>query len=137
MAYGDFENKEEIYSSRLKAGKRTYFFDVKETRNGEYYVTISELLKRTGRDGQPITTRHKIFLYKEDFDTFTQELSNAVGFIRQEKGADYGAEGRVYDEEWNDEGNGRNAPQAPPQAEEKKDRPDSSGYSADIRFEDL
>jgi len=137
MAHGDFDNKEEIHSSRVKAGKRTYFFDVKETRNGEYYLTISELLKKTGRDGQLITTRHKVFLYKEDFDTFAQELANTIGFIRNEKGEDYGAEGRVYDDEWVDDGNGNRVPPKTDSPPSPSSGSDSSGYSADIRFEDL
>jgi hypothetical protein len=140
MAHKDFDNKEEIHSSRVKAGKRTYFFDVKETRNGDYYLTISELLKKTGRDGQPMTTRHKLFLYKEDFDTFAQELTNTIGFIRNEKGADYGADGRVYDDEWVDDGNGN---RIPPKVENNLSSEsdggfsDNTGYSADIKFEDL
>jgi hypothetical protein len=140
MANKDFDNKEEIHTSRVKAGKRTYFFDVKETRNGDYFLTISELHKRVGRDGQPMTTRHKIFLYKEDFDTFAQELTNTINFIRNEKGADYGADGRVYDDEWADDGNGNRVPprtESPSSSESDDSSHGNSDYSADIRFEDL
>lgn len=138
MAQGEFDNHEEIYTARVKAGKRTYFFDVKETRNGEYYMTISELLKRQGHDGQPVTTRHKLFVYKEDFNTFTQEITKAIAFIRKEKGEDYGAEGRVYEDDWNSEGSGHrnaqsNAAPEPPEDSGKSE----SGYSADFKFEDL
>jgi hypothetical protein len=137
MAQGEFDNHEEIYTARVKAGKRTYFFDVKETRNGEYYMTVSELLKKTGRDGQPMTTRHKIFLYKEDFNTFMQEMNNAIGFIRKNKGDDYGSEGRVYEDDWNNENAQRSGSSTPPAADDKDKDTSGSGYSADFKFEDL
>ncbi len=136
MAQGEFDNHEEIYTARVKAGKRTYFFDVKETRNGEYYMTVSELLKKTGRDGQPMTTRHKIFLYKEDFNTFMQEMNNAIAFIRKNKGEEYGSEGRVYEDDWNNEGNANRGASAP-SSHSSDDRPSDSGYSTDLKFEDL
>lgn len=136
MAQGEFDNHEEIYTARVKAGKRTYFFDVKETRNGEYYMTVSELLKKTGRDGQPMTTRHKIFLYKEDFDTFMQEMNKAIGFIRKNKGADYGAEGRVYEDDWNTE-NSQRSGAAVSGPTDKDAGTSSSDYSGDFKFEDL
>ncbi len=133
MGYDGFDKHDGIYSSRLKAGKRTYFFDVRETRGGEYFFTVTELLKKTGRDGKPFTSKHKVFVYKEDFDTFTQELTNIVDFIRKEKGEDYGAEGRVYDDEWNDE----DAQGQPSSDANDNGGSSSSDYSADVKFEDL
>ena len=105
MGFEDKDGKEEVFSHRLKAGKRKYFFDVRETRGGDFYITITELTKKNGQSDNPVFMRNKIFLYKEDMDTFRNGLDEVVGFIRQEKGEDYGAEGRVYDDDWNDSGN--------------------------------
>ena len=78
---GDFENKEreEVFSKKVRAGKRTYFFDVKATRSNDYYVTVTESKKRF-EDGQFI--KHKIFLYKEDFEKFAEGLNEVVAYIK-------------------------------------------------------
>lgn len=78
---GDFENRdrEEVFSKKVRAGKRTYFFDVKATRSNDYYVTITESKKRF-EDGQFI--KHKIFLYKEDFEKFAEGLQDVVEYIK-------------------------------------------------------
>jgi len=74
-------DKEDIYSKVVRAGKRTYFFDVKATRRNDFYLTITESKKRIGREGKFFFEKHKIFLYKEDFEKFTEGLKNAVEFI--------------------------------------------------------
>ena len=78
---GDFENREreEVYSKKVRAGKRTYFFDVKATRSNDYYVTITESKKRL-EDG--VFIKHKIFLYKEDFEKFAEGLKETVDYIK-------------------------------------------------------
>lgn len=80
------ENKEnsrdEIYSAKVKAGKRTYFFDVKSTRSNDYYLTITESKKRFKEDGFTYE-KHKIFLYKEDFNKFLTALNNSVSHIKE------------------------------------------------------
>src|SRR6218665_2317993 len=78
---GDFENKEreEVFSKKVRAGKRTYFFDVKATRSNDYYVTITESKKRL-EDG--VFIKHKIFLYKEDFEKFAEGLKDTVDYIK-------------------------------------------------------
>lgn len=78
---GDYENKEreEVFSKKVRAGKRTYFFDVKATRSNDYYVTITESKKRL-EDGSFV--KHKIFLYKEDFEKFAEGLSDTVEYIK-------------------------------------------------------
>ena len=78
---GDFENKEreEVFSKKVRAGKRTYFFDVKATRSNDYYVTITESKKRL-EDG--VFVKHKIFLYKEDFEKFSEGLKDTVDYIK-------------------------------------------------------
>jgi hypothetical protein len=83
----DFENKErdreEIFSRAVRAGKRTYFFDVKATVGEEYYITITESKRRFNNEqGKFFYEKHKLFLYKEDFDKFALGLSDTVEFIR-------------------------------------------------------
>lgn len=75
--------REEIFSERVRAGKRTYFFDVKTTRGKDLYLTITES-KRTGDyDGRPEYEKHKIFLYKEDFEKFTGGMGEALDKIKE------------------------------------------------------
>ena len=78
-------NQVEIFSKAVRAGKRTYFFDVKSTKGGDYYLTITESKKKFGDDGKFFYEKHKLFLYKEDFDKFADGLSEAVGAIRKLK----------------------------------------------------
>ena len=77
----DFENREreEVFSKKVRAGKRTYFFDVKATRSNDYYITITESKKRL-EDG--VFIKHKIFLYKEDFEKFAEGLKDTVEYIK-------------------------------------------------------
>ncbi|MBN1986588.1 MAG: DUF3276 family protein [Prolixibacteraceae bacterium] len=74
---------QEIYSKVIRAGKRTYFFDVKSTRNDEYYVTITESKRRYADNGKFQYEKHKIFLYREDFEKFVESLEEVVGFIHK------------------------------------------------------
>jgi len=73
----------EIYSQRVKAGKRTYFFDIKSTRSNDYYLTITESKKRFKDDGF-YYEKHKIFLYKEDFNKFIEALKQSVDHVKTE-----------------------------------------------------
>ncbi len=75
--------RDEIYSAKVKAGKRTYFFDVKSTRSNDYYLTITESKKRFKEDGFTYE-KHKIFLYKEDFNKFMEALTNTVNHVKTE-----------------------------------------------------
>ena len=79
----DRNDREEIFSKVVRAGKRTYFFDVKATRAGEYYLTVTESKKKFDNDGNFHFEKHKIFLYKEDFDNFEEGLIDAVNYIRE------------------------------------------------------
>ncbi len=75
----DHENyRNEIYSKAVRAGKRTYFFDVKSTRSGDHYLTITESKKKFDQEGNFHFEKHKIFLYKEDFDKFKDGLNDVV-----------------------------------------------------------
>ena len=78
-------DREEIYSKAVRAGKRTYFFDVKATRNNDYYLTITESKKRFDNDGNQNFEKHKIFLYKEDFEKFAEGLDEVVAYIQAAK----------------------------------------------------
>lgn len=78
----EMNDRDEIYSKPVRAGKRTYFFDVKATRNNDYYLTITESKKRLDKDGSQNYEKHKIFLYKEDFDKFAEGLHDTVAYIK-------------------------------------------------------
>ncbi|MCX6292459.1 MAG: DUF3276 family protein [Bacteroidetes bacterium] len=73
--------REEIFSKSVRAGKRTYFFDVKATKSNDYYLTITESKKRIGDDGNPFYEKHKIFLYREDFDKFLEGYNETVAKV--------------------------------------------------------
>lgn len=74
---------QEIQSKVVRAGKRTYFFDVKTTRNDEYYLTITESKKIFANDGDFHFEKHKLFLYKEDFEKFSEGLEEIIQYIRE------------------------------------------------------
>ncbi|MFP4041858.1 MAG: DUF3276 family protein [Bacteroidales bacterium] len=129
-----YENKEEqgqdqgqekngrdiIFSKVIRAGKRTYFLDVKATRNDDYYLTITESKKRFKRNGKRFFEKHKVFLYKEDFDKFTESLEEVINFIKTEKGFDA--------EQHRDNGEGH---------ESEITVNEDGSYTSDVEFEDL
>lgn len=78
--------REEIQSKVMRAGRRTYFFDVRETRAGDYYLTVTESKKFTNEDGSFHYKKHKIYLYKEDFQDFRENMEEMMHFIIDEKG---------------------------------------------------
>ncbi|MFN2313399.1 MAG: DUF3276 family protein [Bacteroidales bacterium] len=78
--HNERSDKEEVFTKVVRAGKRTYFFDVKSTRHEDLYLTITESKKRLGKEGKMFYEKHKIFLYKEDFEKFTEGLREAVAF---------------------------------------------------------
>jgi hypothetical protein len=79
----DEKFRQEIYSNVFRAGKRTYFFDVKSTRNDEYYLTITESKRRYSENGKFHYEKHKVFLYQEDFEKFTESLGDVIQFIKE------------------------------------------------------
>ncbi|MAR98309.1 MAG: DNA-binding protein [Formosa sp.] len=81
-----YDNEQDILSKVLRAGRRTYFFDVKATKAGDYYLTLTESKKFTNDDGSFHFKKHKIFLYKEDFNEFKSILEEMTNFIFDEKG---------------------------------------------------
>ena len=116
-----YGNREEIFSKAVRAGKRTYFFDVKATKGNDYYLTITESKRRYDDDGKFFYEKHKLFLYKEDFDKFAEGLGEAVSKIEQLRG--------------------QSDPTPPPSQNHSSSSPSedaSSGeYSSDISFDDL
>ena len=106
-----------IYSQVIRAGKRTYFLDVKATRKNDYYLTITESKKRFKRNGKRFFEKHKVFLYKEDFDKFTEGLEDVINFIKEAKS-----------DEMNQEEDQNN---------QQKQEEENSSYTSDVRFEDL
>ncbi|MGY8968112.1 MAG: PUR family DNA/RNA-binding protein [Flavobacteriales bacterium] len=78
--------QEEIYSKVLRAGRRTYFFDIRETKASDYYLTITESKKFTNDDGTFFYKKHKIYLYKEDFLEFQNILGEMIGYVIKERG---------------------------------------------------
>jgi hypothetical protein len=84
MIENENKNKEEIFSKVVRAGKRTYFFDVKETRSGKYYIAITESIRRMDEEQDKfVYTKHKIFLYREDFEKFNDALNSTMGFVSE------------------------------------------------------
>ncbi len=81
-------DQEEIHSKVLRAGRRTYFFDVRSTKAGDYYLTITESKKFTHDDGSFHYKKHKIYLYKEDFEGFKENVAEMMDFIINEKGTE-------------------------------------------------
>jgi hypothetical protein len=88
MSDNGMNEQEEIFSKVLRAGRRTYFFDVRSTKAGDYYLTITESKKFTNDDGSFHYKKHKIYLYKEDFEEFKNILDEMTGFVFEEKGGE-------------------------------------------------
>lgn len=98
---------ESVYSQRVRAGKRrTYFFDVRETRGNDYYLTITESRKKFNEDGYD---RHKIFLYKEDFNKFLKGMTEAIDYVKTELMPDFDFDAFNHENSENYEGNSNSA----------------------------
>ncbi len=101
MYMNEFNNSghEAHFSKRVRAGKRTYYFDVKATRGNDYYLTITESKRKPGEsEDRPFFEKHKLFLYKEDFDKFTEGLHEALGFIKQKREDEEGGSPEMHNE---------------------------------------
>jgi len=123
--------REEIFSKVLRAGRRTYFFDVRSTKAGDYYLTLTESKKFTNDDGSFHYKKHKIYLYKEDFKEFSEILNEMTDYIISEKGEEVISERHQKDfkKEENHETNSDN------DDEDSKD--DSSNEYTDVSFDDI
>lgn len=136
MAYENNDRKmESIYSKRLRAGKRrTYFFDVRATKGNDYYLTITESRKRFDDNGYD---RHKVFLYKEDFNKFIKALGEAVDYVKTELMPDFDFDAFSH-EEYSEEGSpmsmeegADNEPKAS-QLSDDKQNTESNSHSEDV-----
>jgi hypothetical protein len=109
VAYENNEKRmESVYSKRIRAGKRrTYFFDVRATRSNDYYLTITESRKKFNEDGYD---RHKIFLYKEDFNKFLKALTEAVDYVKTELMPDFDFDAYNHDSPGEGEGSVNEGP---------------------------
>ena len=119
-------DKEEIYSKVLRAGRRTYFFDVRSTKAGDYYLTITESKKFTNDDGSFHYKKHKIYLYKEDFMEFRDILEEMTKYIIDEKGEEVISEKHQKDFHRESDINGTTV-----------DSTESTGSFTDVSFEDI
>ena len=132
-------NVEEIFSKVLRAGRRTYFFDVRETKAGDYYLTITESKKFTNEDGTFYYKKHKIYLYKEDFDEFNSSLKETSDFIIEKKGKEVISDKHDKDfeskkkEETSDEETEKTVNKDKDESDDSPD--DSSKDFADVDFE--
>ena len=121
--------KEEIFSKVLRAGSRTYFFDVRATKAGDYYLTITESKKFTNDDGSFHYKKHKIYLYKEDFAEFSEILNEMTSYIVDEKGDEVISERHQKDFKKDDFDT--------TEATVEDETPKSTGSFTDINFEDI
>lgn len=124
-----------VYSKRIRAGKRrTYFFDVRATKGNDYFLTITESRKRFDDNGYD---RHKIFLYKEDFNKFLKAMQEAVDFVKTElmPDFDFDAFNHEYPEGEGDNGNGSNEGSASSVAEISTHSPEPTPAPAEPRQE--
>ncbi|MGB3775193.1 MAG: PUR family DNA/RNA-binding protein [Leeuwenhoekiella sp.] len=126
MGNNDMKGNEEIFSKVLRAGRRTYFFDVRATRAEDYYLTITESKKFTNDDGSFHYKKHKIYLYKEDFEGFNEILKEMTDYILDEKGEDV-----ISDRHQSD--------YSPVNNEENKEEVEvtSAKTFTDVRFDDI
>jgi len=126
--------KEEIFSKVMRAGRRTYFFDVRSTKAGDYYLTITESKKFTNDDGSFHYKKHKIYLYKEDFHEFKDHLTEMIQYVLDEKGEEVISE--RHQKDYKREENTPEESQAAPEAGATLDQPATSNFT-DIDFDDI
>ena len=122
-------NAEEIFSKALRAGRRTYFFDVRETKAGDYYLTITESKKFTNEDGTFFYKKHKIYLYKEDFSEFNSSLKEICDFIIENKGEE------VISEKHDKDFDKKKETMVESEPTEKKEEKEEEKDFADVDFE--
>ena len=128
MENNEFRDREEIFSKVLRAGRRTYFFDVRSTKAGDYYLTLTESKKFTNDDGSVHYKKHKIYLYKEDFSEFSNILNEMTDYIINEKGEEVISDRHQKDFKKEDYNTDKNT--------NKSDEENSTDFT-DVKFEDI
>ena len=136
MAYNDMMEQEEIFSKVLRAGRRTYFFDVRSTKAGDYYLTITESKKFTNDDGSFHYKKHKIYLYKEDFSEFKDILGEMTDYIIDEKGQEVISDRHQKDYKKEDYTAVKETTEDATE-ETNEEAPASSESFTDVNFEDI
>jgi len=127
---------EEIFSKSVRAGRRTYFFDVRSTRAGDYYMTVTESKRDFNEDGTSFYKKHKIYLYKEDFGKFKDALNEVSDYIIKEKGEEIISNKEIKTEEVEENAIETKAPPKPVQEDtETKEKP-STDFT-EVNFDDL
>jgi hypothetical protein len=130
MEENNYNVNEDIFSKVLRAGRRTYFFDVRSTKAGDYYLTISESKKFTNEDGTFYFKKHKIYLYKEDFENFSEILGEMTKYIINEKGSEVISE--IHDKDFK----AKKAEAEEKANEDEKEDSDADKFT-DVSFEDI
>ena len=125
--------REEIFSKVLRAGRRTYFFDVRSTKAGDYYLTLTESKKFTNEDGSFHYKKHKIYLYKEDFSEFSSILNEMTSYVISEKGEEVISE--RHQKDFKKEENTETTQEYDDKKEENGDK--SSNEFTDVDFDDI
>ena len=123
------KRREEIYSEKVQAGKRTYFFDVRSTRAEDYYMTITESKKFSNDDGSAHYKKHKIYLYKEDFENFSNILGEMTKYIIDEKGEEVISE--IHDKDFKSKTDQKE------NEENQSDNEDEEKKSSEVELEDI
>ena len=129
MEQENYENNndrkiESVYSTRVRAGKRrTYFFDVRATRSNDYFLTITESRKRFDNNGYD---RHKVFIYKEDFNKFIKAINEAIDFVKTELMPDFDFDAFNHDEPYNPEDANASDARVTPSARDDRGIPSTS-----------
>ena len=127
--------REEIFSKVLRAGRRTYFFDVRSTKAGDYYLTLTESKKFTNEDGSFHYKKHKIYLYKEDFTEFSNILNEMTDYVISEKGEEVISE--RHQKDFKKEENSESTEESIDENEKEEGSNESSNEFTDVSFDDI
>ena len=127
--------REEIFSKVLRAGRRTYFFDVRSTKAGDYYLTLTESKKFTNEDGSFHYKKHKIYLYKEDFTEFSNILNEMTDYVISEKGEEVISE--RHQKDFKKEDNTESTEKTNDENEKEDGSNESSNEFTDVSFDDI
>ena len=127
--------REEILSKVLRAGRRTYFFDVRSTKAGDYYLTLTESKKFTNEDGSFHYKKHKIYLYKEDFTEFSNILNEMTDYVISEKGEEVISE--RHQKDFKKEDNTESTEETNDENEKEDDGNETSNEFTDVSFDDI
>ena len=127
--------REEIFSKVLRAGRRTYFFDVRSTKAGDYYLTLTESKKFTNEDGSFHYKKHKIYLYKEDFTEFSNILNEMTDYVISEKGEEVISE--RHQKDFKKEDKAESTEETTDENEKEDGSNESSNEFTDVSFDDI